>query len=108
MFALQDETTPLSLQEPSFPSQKSHPSRRPSAPQPRRPPHNPFAHTNRPSLLRNLLLPDIRVTVSNLSQAIRFLVENDFLEGVELRPGQAEEGKRIEVIGNGAVDDAPP
>lgn len=28
--------------------------------------------------------------MSNLSQAIRFLVANDFLENVELKPGQAE------------------
>jgi hypothetical protein len=38
------------------------------------------------------------MTVSNLSQAIHFLVENDFLENVELEPGQAIE-KRIEVVG---------
>jgi len=38
------------------------------------------------------------VTVSNLSQAIRFLVDNDFLENVELKPGEANE-KRIEVVG---------
>jgi hypothetical protein len=37
------------------------------------------------------------MTVSNLSQAIRFLVDNDFLEGVELKPGNAHE-KMIEVI----------
>jgi hypothetical protein len=37
------------------------------------------------------------VTVSNLSQAIHFLVENDFLENVELKPGEANE-KRIEVL----------
>lgn len=44
-----------------------------------------------------LLLPEIRMTVSNLSQAIRFLVDNDFLEDVELKPGQAND-KMIEVI----------
>jgi len=44
--------------------------------------------------LRALLAPDIRATVSNLSQAIRFLVANDFLEGVETRPGEAEEEMR--------------
>lgn len=38
------------------------------------------------------------MTVSNLSQAIHFLVDNDFLENVELKPGQAAE-KRIEVVG---------
>lgn len=38
------------------------------------------------------------MTVSNLSQAIRFLVANDFLENVELKPGEANE-KRIEVVG---------
>ena len=49
------------------------------------------------------------MTVSNLSQAIRFLVDNDFLENVELRPGQAQE-KMIEVIStnDAAVDVAKP
>lgn len=37
------------------------------------------------------------MTVSNLSQAIHFLVENDFLQDVELNPGDAE-NKPIEVI----------
>ena len=50
-----------------------------------------------------LLLPEIRMTVSNLSQAIRFLVDNDFLDNVELKPGQANE-KMIEVIEPHAVD----
>ncbi|KAL5641272.1 hypothetical protein ACGC1H_001677 [Rhizoctonia solani] len=58
------------------------------APQPPKPAYNPFNH--RPNLLRNLLIPDIRATVSNLSQAIKFLVANDFLENVELKPGDAE------------------
>jgi hypothetical protein len=38
------------------------------------------------------------MTISNLSQAIRFLVDNEFLENVELKPGEANE-KMIEVIG---------
>ncbi|KAJ7181746.1 nuclear fragile X mental retardation-interacting protein 1-domain-containing protein [Mycena crocata] len=71
------------------------PARRPHPPQPKQPLRNPFA--SRPTLLRNLLLPEIRITVSNLSQAIRFLVDNDFLQNVELRPGQANE-KLIEVL----------
>lgn len=44
-----------------------------------------------------LLLPEIRHTVSHLSQAIHFLVENDFLEGVELKPGDADE-QRIKIV----------
>ncbi len=44
-----------------------------------------------------LLLPEIRITISNLSQAVRFLVDNDFLDGVELTPGEAE-GKLIQVL----------
>ncbi|KAJ7110128.1 nuclear fragile X mental retardation-interacting protein 1-domain-containing protein [Mycena epipterygia] len=68
---------------------------RPRPPQPKQPVRNHFA--SRPTLLRNLLLPEIRITVSNLSQAIRFLIDNDFLQNVELRPGQANE-KRIEVL----------
>lgn len=43
------------------------------------------------------------MTVSNLSQAIRFLVDNDFLENVELRAGQADE-KMIEVVGESEFD----
>ncbi|KAI9460970.1 hypothetical protein BJY52DRAFT_1185789 [Lactarius psammicola] len=70
-------------------------SRRAPPPQPKKPPRNPFAAQT--SLLRSLLLPEIRMTVSNLSQAIHFLVDNDFLENVELIPGQADE-KRIEVV----------
>lgn len=62
---------------------------------PKMPPRNPFA--SRSTLLRNLLLPEIRITISNLSQAIRFLVDNDFLCDVELKPGEAEE-RMIEVV----------
>ncbi|KAI0649855.1 nuclear fragile X mental retardation-interacting protein 1-domain-containing protein, partial [Trametes meyenii] len=69
--------------------------KKPRTKQPRRPLYNPFAQ--RPSLLRNLLLPEIRMTVSNLSQAIHFLVNNEFLDNVELKPGQADE-RMIEVI----------
>ncbi|CDO73222.1 hypothetical protein BN946_scf185007.g277 [Trametes cinnabarina] len=69
--------------------------KKPRPRQPRRPLYNPFAQ--RPSLLRNLLLPEIRMTVSNLSQAIHFLVDNDFLDNVELKPGQANE-RMIEVL----------
>ncbi|KAJ4486250.1 hypothetical protein J3R30DRAFT_1474647 [Lentinula aciculospora] len=66
-------------------------------PQPKKPTPNPFAP--RTGLLRNLLLPEIRMTVSNLSQAIRFLVDNDFLDGVELKPGEAN-AKLIQVVGS--------
>ncbi|KAJ3559774.1 hypothetical protein NM688_g143 [Phlebia brevispora] len=79
------------------------PPKKPLPKQPRRPSHNPFG--TRPTLIRNLLLPEIRMTVSNLSQAIRFLVDNDFLENVELKPGQANE-RRIEVIGEGTETDS--
>ncbi|EGN98674.1 hypothetical protein SERLA73DRAFT_168297 [Serpula lacrymans var. lacrymans S7.3] len=71
--------------------------KKPIPPQPKKPPHNPFA--SRPTLLHNLLLPEIRRTVSNLSQAIRFLVNNDFLQDVESKPGEADE-KPIQVIGS--------
>ena len=42
------------------------------------------------------------MTVSNLSQATRFLVDNDFLEGVELRPGESK--KMIEVVSESQTD----
>lgn len=64
-------------------------------PQPKKPPRTPFV--SRPDLLRKLLLPEIRITVSNLSQAIRFLVDNDFLQGVESTPGERRE-KMIEIV----------
>lgn len=38
-----------------------------------------------------LLETPINQTLSNLSQALQFLVENDFLDGVELNPGEYEE-----------------
>ncbi|KAF8898649.1 hypothetical protein BD779DRAFT_1607395 [Infundibulicybe gibba] len=60
--------------------------------QPKKPAPNPFA--SHPTLLRNVYSLDI----SNLSQAIRFLVDNDFLDNVELKPGDAN-NKSIEVIG---------
>lgn len=52
---------------------------------------------NADPLISQLLLPEIRMTVSNLSQAIRFLADNQFLRDVELKPGQASENM-IEVI----------
>ncbi|KZT05961.1 uncharacterized protein LAESUDRAFT_813190 [Laetiporus sulphureus 93-53] len=84
-------------------TQQVKPIKKPYVKHPRKPLNNPFA--SRPSLLRNLLTPEIRMTVSNLSQAIRFLVDNDFLEDVELRAGQASE-KMIEVIGSSTAADA--
>ncbi|KAF9460814.1 hypothetical protein BDZ94DRAFT_1265215 [Collybia nuda] len=60
-------------------------------------PYNPFA--SRPTLLRNLLLPEIHITISNLSQALRFLGDNSFLRGVEQKVGESDE-KMIEVISN--------
>ncbi|KAL0951072.1 hypothetical protein HGRIS_007810 [Hohenbuehelia grisea] len=79
------QEVPQRIESVMRPPKKQHP------PQPKKPPQNPFA--TRPSLLRNLLLPEIRITVSNLSQAIRFLVDNDFLRQVELKPGDAANQK---------------
>ncbi|KAF9473123.1 hypothetical protein BDN70DRAFT_886166, partial [Pholiota conissans] len=70
--------------------------RKPLPMQPKMPPRNPFAAQS--TLLRNLLLPEIRMTVSNLSQAIRFLVDNDFLQDVESKPGEAIQRNIIEVM----------
>lgn len=45
------------------------------------------------------------MTVSNLSQAIRFLADNDFLEGVELQPGETDK-KVIEIISESTAADS--
>ncbi|KAK7064153.1 hypothetical protein R3P38DRAFT_27660 [Favolaschia claudopus] len=87
---------PVSVLPPPPPAAATNSSKRPRPPQPRQLTRNPFA--SRPTLLRNLLLPEIRITVSNLSQAIRFLVDNDFLQDVELKPGEAQEKPRIQVL----------
>jgi hypothetical protein len=44
-----------------------------------------------------LLSSEIKMTVSNLSQATSFLVENDFLNGVELYPGQSARKAIVEL-----------
>lgn len=82
---------------PALPSKVIVPINRP-------PPRKPLQPTppSQPTLLRNLLLPEIRMTVSNLSQAIRFLVQNDFLRNVELKPGEADD-KMIQIIGTDEV-----
>ncbi|EPQ60715.1 hypothetical protein GLOTRDRAFT_118856 [Gloeophyllum trabeum ATCC 11539] len=97
-----DPPIPAMTQQPPVTEPPAKPVRKPFVPQPKKPPNNPFG--SRPSLLRRLLLPEIRVTVSNFSQAIHFLVENDFLENVEMKPGQASE-KMIEVIGESNIAD---
>ncbi|ORX34159.1 nuclear fragile X mental retardation-interacting protein 1-domain-containing protein [Kockovaella imperatae] len=48
---------------------------------------NPF---DRPGMLSALLATPIQNTLSQISQTIRFLVANDMLENVELKPGDAE------------------
>lgn len=69
------------------------PRRRKPAHGPSKPRANPFSQSarSRPTLLRNLLQREVEVTLSNLSQAIRFIVANDCLKNVEMKPGDAEE-----------------
>jgi hypothetical protein len=43
------------------------------------------------------------VTISNLSQAIRFLVDNDFLRNVETKVGEAEDDMIQVINGSGVV-----
>jgi hypothetical protein len=99
-------------EEPPKSEPQGLPVKKPIVRQPRPPILNPFA--SKPCLLRNvsifpraiiifermifqLLLPEIRNTVSNLSQVIRFLVDNDFLDNVELKPGDVEQQK-IQIV----------
>ncbi|TIB64232.1 hypothetical protein E3P78_01305 [Wallemia ichthyophaga] len=49
-----------------------------------------------PNLMAKLFNDEIRQSVSYLSQTIRFLVANDFLDNVELQVGQAEAPKMVE------------
>jgi hypothetical protein len=50
-----------------------------------------------------LLVPEIRITTSNLSQAVRFLVDNDFLEGVEDKPGAGADNSITVIDGKNAA-----
>jgi hypothetical protein len=102
---------------------KAHKKKQPKQPAPKS--YNPLVV--RPSFLRKvgttvfsfikthpwdqLLQPEIRHTVSNLSQAVRFIVDNDMFHGVELKPGDAEDIliKEIEPVeSNNAGSDTNP
>jgi len=81
--------------------QRRQPRRHVAAPP--KAPNNHFSRTSRRPLLRNLLEPEVHVTLSNLSQAIRFIVANDCLRNVELKPGDAEDecrkSEKVRVVG---------
>ncbi|CAO1636812.1 unnamed protein product [Parajaminaea phylloscopi] len=85
--------------QPADQSQTAGPSRAAPAshvpanrrPRPRAPPPNPFEPRN---LLHALLKNEIGKHLSSVAQVIRFLVRNDFLQNVELQPGDAEEQSR--------------
>jgi hypothetical protein len=53
----------------------------------------------------------VNVTLSNLSQAIRFIVANDCLRNVELKPGDAEdqrrENEKVRIVG-GTMEQGTP
>jgi len=85
------------LAEPATHSKPDKQPKRRKIVQPLKPRTNPFSLTrpSRPPLLRSLLDRDVQITMSNVSQAIRFLVANDFLRRVELEPGKAEEEQRL-------------
>jgi len=82
-----------------------------SASRPRKEPRQPRAiqhpFAKRPLLLKQLLLPEVRQTALNLSQVIRFLVDNDFLEDVELKPGDAD-NPLIEEVTDSATNSTLP
>ncbi|BGP28575.1 hypothetical protein JCM10296v2_000311 [Rhodotorula toruloides] len=73
------------------------PKRKRPAPPP--PPHNPFArpagYSDPFSLLEER---DYKHLVSDVLQVIEFLGANDWLKGVEIRPGQLDEESGIEVL----------
>jgi hypothetical protein len=101
----EDASLPPTIEPSTSKAVRKHNRPRHRVPAPPRARPNPFSLTRptRPSLLRNLLAQDVQVTISNLSQAVRFLVANDCLEGVELKPGEAEEteaSKKIIVVTN--------
>lgn len=59
-----------------------------------------------------LLATPIQNTLSQLTQTIRFLVANDMLDGVELKPGDAEdqarERTRVQVVDQESADTSTP
>lgn len=63
-------------------------------------------------MLAQLLSVPINNTLSQLTQTIRFLVANDMLENVELKPGDAEEENRrrmlVQEVGDAPADESAP
>ncbi|KAG8925403.1 hypothetical protein FRC02_009701 [Tulasnella sp. 418] len=92
----EEETSEKEKATVNQPARALLPNKRPRPPPGPRPNQRNNPYSNHPSLLRNLLLPDIHATVSHFSQAIRFIVSNDFFDNVELKPGDAE--KQLIVI----------
>ncbi|KAL1739245.1 hypothetical protein HDZ31DRAFT_69139 [Schizophyllum fasciatum] len=92
-----ERSPPAPTQEQEVSKSLPAPVHRRPAPQPRKPAPNPFDVSKRGSLLRKLLDKEVAVTTSNLSQAIRFIVDNDFFDGVELSPGE-EQNRKIKVV----------
>lgn len=94
------------LQAPQIPANAPPPplpKRKRPAPPP--PPHNPFArpagYADPFSLLEER---DYKHLVSDVLQVIEFLGANDWLKGVEIRPGQLDEESGIEVLEETEVD----
>ncbi|GAA6020214.1 hypothetical protein JCM10207_004374 [Rhodosporidiobolus poonsookiae] len=97
--ALGDEKCPYLHHLPANAPPPPPPKRKRPAPPP--PPHNPFA---RPASFSSdpfalLAERDHRHIVSDVLQVIEFLGANDWLRGVEIRPGQVDEESGIEVLG---------
>ncbi|GAA5972669.1 hypothetical protein JCM11641_002966 [Rhodosporidiobolus odoratus] len=105
---LGDEKCPYLHHIPANAPPPALPKRKRPAPPP--PPHNPFA---RPASFSSdpfalLAERDHRHIVSDVLQVIEFLGANDWLRGVEIRPGQVEEESGIEVLAetqNGGVNE---
>ncbi|GAA5892104.1 hypothetical protein JCM6882_005696 [Rhodosporidiobolus microsporus] len=102
--ALGDEKCPY-LHEIPANAPSPLPKRKRPAPPP--PAHNPFA---RPASFSSdpfalLAERDHRHIVSDVLQVIEWLGANDWLKGVEIRPGQVDEESGIEVLAETKVDE---
>ncbi|GAA5898973.1 zinc finger CCCH domain-containing nuclear FMR1 interacting 1 family protein [Sporobolomyces salmoneus] len=81
----------------TIPNDQPPPPPRRNRPHPRQAPRNPFSRPFQDAF-QLLEEQDLKHVLSDLLQVVDFLKANDWLKGVELRPGQMDEESGIEVL----------